>query len=168
MTTQTATPTVPFTPRDRAIPAVAERPSPLAYVAPARDMAGRPVGRRAAEQLASVLAEFGMRTIVGDGAPGLPMAGETRAPIEGAALMVVDVVRPTEDLPVEVAIAQMLDIPLIALVPEGVEIRGLAADLLADAVVVRYDGQPPRHVLARVLEEAYAVQATITDLACWS
>ena len=168
MTPQTATPTAPFRPRDRAVPAVAERPSPLAYVAPARDMAGRPVGQCAAEQLASVLAEFGMRTVVGGGAPGLPMAGDTRAQIEGASMVVVDVVRPSEDLPVEVAIAQMLDIQVIARVPADAEIRGLAGDLLADAVVVRYDGQPPRHALARVLEEAYAVQATITDLARWS
>ena len=73
---------------------------------------------------------------------------------EHADLVVCDLVSPSDDLPVEVAIAATRGVEVMVLAPEGVEIDGMAADMLGlcDVTVIRYDGVEPHRALhARLL-----------------
>lgn len=124
-------------------PAHAERPDgrPLAWIASVGGGAGR---RRKDDRLAAVLEEFGYRTYVADGADD-PLADG----LGDAGLVVCDVVRPDVDLPVELTLAGMRGIPVVVLMPAGVEADGLAAGVLSDAgaTVVRYFRVEPHRAL---------------------
>jgi hypothetical protein len=131
---------------------------PLACIASCGRGAAR---RRKDDRLAAVLGEFGYRCHVAE-----PDAGEDAgfpedrlAALEDARLVVCDVVRPAADLPAELAVAATRGIAVVALLPEGVPVDGLAGELLADcgATVVRYAGVEPHRALhARLLARASA------------
>jgi hypothetical protein len=129
---------------------------PLACIA----CCGRGAARRRKEdRLAAVLSEFGFRCHVagaaGDDGPALD--DDRLAALDGARLVVCDVVRPAQDLPAELAVAATRGLPVVALVPAGVAVEGLAAELLADcgASVVRYAAVEPHRALhARLVAEA--------------
>jgi hypothetical protein len=94
-------------------------------------------------RLAAVLSEFGYRTYAGGGDEDEPWLDDETE------LVVCDVVSPSADLPVEVALASMHGIAVLVLVPHGVPVEGLAADLLAgcNATLLRYEGVEPHRVL---------------------
>ena len=117
-----------------------ETPAPLVYVA------GH--GHRIELRLAAVLEEIGLRTHVAkaDSPFGLDDAAERAL---GEATAVLCHVVSGSDLPVEVALAAVRGIPVVAVLPEGAEPDGLAAEVLesADAHQVRYSGGEPRRLL---------------------
>ena len=119
------------------------RPRPLAYVAPARPLLG---GRRArtAAALSAVLEEFGFTTHTGMGNAALALPAPDEEALDRAAVVVCDIVRPCDDLPVEVALAAVRGTAVIALVPDDVTIDGMARDVLADCRgrIIRYDTAP--------------------------
>src|SRR5689334_3026987 len=101
--------------------ATATAAAPLACVAACRFGTTR---ARKDGRLAAVLSEFGYSTYVSTG-------GDEEVWLdEETTLVVCDVVRPDEDLPVEVALAAMRGVEVIVLAPEGVVIAGMAAELL--------------------------------------
>ena len=115
--------------------------------------------RRKQDRLAAVLSEFGFRSHVapaaGDGGAGID--DDRLAALEDASLIVCDVVRPADDVPADLAVAATRGIPVVALVPDGVVVGGLAGELLADsgATVVRYAGVEPHRALhARLVANA--------------
>lgn len=140
---------------------------PEVLTAPARDhrplaciaSSGRGAARRRKDaRLAAVLSEFGFRTHVADaeGDDGPVLDADRVGALADARLVVCDVVRPDLDLPVEAAIAATRGTPVIALVPDGVAVRGLARALLDEcaATVLRYAGVEPHRVLhGRLLEQ---------------
>jgi hypothetical protein len=95
---------------------------------------------RTAQALAAVLEEAGMSALVG-----------SEGNVRDADLVVCDVIRPDRDLPAEVALAALHGVPVVALMPAAVRIEGLAAELLAGARIVRYDGRPSHQALHRAL-----------------
>ena len=102
-------------------------------------------------RLAAVLSEFGYRAYVAE--PG----DDDVWLDEEAGLVVCDLVCPADDLPVEVAVAATRGVEVLVLAPEGVDIDGMAGELLrtCDATVVRYAGVEPHRVLhARLLATA--------------
>jgi hypothetical protein len=119
--------------------ATAVATAPLACIAATRSGAAR---WRKDARLAAVLAEFGYRTSLMHGEDDLSLDADTE-------LVVCDLVNPRADLPVQVALAATRGLPVIALVPAGVPLDGLAADLLnsSGATVLRYDGVEPHRVL---------------------
>ena len=124
--------------------AIATDRAPLACIAATRTGAAR---WRKDHRLAAVLAEFGYRTCVAHGDDALALD-------EDAELVVCDLINPSADLPVQVALAATRGLQVIVLAPEGVPIEGLAADLLGrcTTTVLRYDGVEPHRVLhARLL-----------------
>ena len=127
------------------MPATATAAAPLACVAASRGGLAR---ARKDMRLAAVLSEFGYRTYVA--APG----DEDVSLAEEAELVVCDLVRPADDLPVEVALAATRGVEVVVLAPAAVAIDGMAADLLGlcDVTVIRYDGVEPHRALhARLL-----------------
>lgn len=131
-------------------PVVHERSDgrPLAWIA---SCDGGGAGRRRKDaRIAAVLEEFGYRTWVADGDDDVL----ADASLGGAELVVCDVVRPDCDLPVELAVAATRGIAAMVLMPEGVEIDGLARGILSDcrAQIVRYFRVEP----ARALHERLA------------
>ncbi|HEX8122787.1 MAG TPA: hypothetical protein VF549_16155 [Solirubrobacteraceae bacterium] len=132
--------------------AITTSTAPLAYVASLGEGSTR---RRRDARLAAVLAEFGYRSVVGEPGEEVGIHPDRLDGVTGASVVVCDLVRPDRDVPVEVAIAATRDIPVVALVPAGVPIEGLAAQMLADAraTIVRYDRAEPHHVLHARLAE---------------
>ena len=127
-------------------------PAPLVYVA------GH--GHRIELRLAAVIEEFGLRTHVG--AAGSPLALDAAATeaLDEAAVLLCHVVRPSE-LPVEVALAAVRGLPVVAIVPHGVALDGLAGEVLAEAGarIVRYAGSEPHRLLHGGLARAIAQYA---------
>jgi hypothetical protein len=119
---------------------------PIAYVASHGGGNGR---RRRDWRLAAVLGEFGYRARVGHAEDALGIGPEMLARVSEAALVVCDLVRPDQDIPVEVAIAATRGIPVIALVPALATLDGCAEQLLdeCDATILRYDRAEPHQVL---------------------
>ena len=118
--------------------------APLACIAATRGGTAR---WRKDSRLAAVLAEFGYRTCLASGDDDLELDID-------AELVVCDLVNPSADLPVQVALAATRGLDVIVLAPAGVPIVGLAADLLArcNTTILRYDGVEPHRVLhARLL-----------------
>ena len=117
-----------------------------ATAAPLACVAASAIGTSRARKdarLAAVLAEFGYSTYVATG-------GEDEVWLdERARLVVCDLVSPSADRPVEVALAATRGVEVIVLVPHGVAIEGIARELLdaCDATVIRYDGVEPHRVL---------------------
>ena len=119
--------------------ATAVATAPLACVAATRSGAAR---WRKDTRIAAVLEEFGYRTQV--------VHGDDELSLDHAAEVVVcDLINPAVDLPVQVAVAATRGLEVLVLVPEGVPIDGLAADLLGRcrATVLRYDRVEPHRAL---------------------
>ena len=119
--------------------AIASPTAPLACIAATRTGIAR---WRKDTRLAAVLSEFGYRTCIVHGDDDLSLDDD-------AELVVCDLVNPSSDLPVQVALAATRGIDVIVLAPEGVTIDGLAGELLARCrtTVLRYDGVEPHRVL---------------------
>ena len=117
--------------------------APLACVAASTDGPGR---RRKDGRIAAVLEEVGYRTMCVNGEDEVWLA-------QDAELVICDLVSPSHDIPIEVALAATRDVEVLVLVPDGVPISGMAASLLRDcgATVLRYDGVEPHRVLHRRL-----------------
>jgi hypothetical protein len=126
--------------------------APLACVAACRGGFAR---ARKDGRLAAVLSEFGYHPYLGGADDDAWRDGD-------AELVVCDVVCPAEDMPVEVALAAMRGVAVIALVPGAVPVDGLPADLLAgcDATILRYDGVEPHRVLHAWLLAGHSARAT--------
>jgi hypothetical protein len=122
---------------------IASAAAPLACIAATRTGAAR---WRKDARLAAVLAESGYRTSIVHGDDELSLDDD-------AELVVCDLVNPAVDLPVQVALAATRGLDVLVLLPAGVPLEGLAADLLARcrATVLRYDGVEPHRVLHRRL-----------------
>ena len=132
--------------------------SPLAYVA---SCGGNATRRRRDVRIAAVLAEFGYRTHApaAESVPGL--GPEMLDLVDEAKLVVCDLVRPDEDLPVEVAIAATRGTPVLALVPADAVVAGLTAQLLDEsgAQIIRYARAEPHQVLHARLAERETLAA---------
>ena len=102
-----------------------------------------------ADRLAAVLEEFGYAVGVTTGDPGLgpeprsaDVLGVADPLLDVADLVVCDAVQPDDDLPFELALAQVRGIPAIVLVPAGPSLDGPAGWLVSGAEVVRYEDCP--------------------------
>jgi len=126
--------------------------APLACVAASR---GGLTRARKDARLAAVLAEFGHRTYV-----TAPEDDDVWLD-DDTALVVCDLVCPSADLPVQVALAATRGIPVLVLAPRGVRIDGLAGEMLAlcDAEIVRYEGVEPHRALHQHLRGEPALAA---------
>jgi hypothetical protein len=119
-------------------------PGPLVYVA------GH--GHRIELRLAAVLEEMGLRTHVSTADSPFALDDDAERALGEASAVLCHVVSGC-DLPVEIALAAVRGIPVIAVLPEGAEPDGLAAEVLesADAQRVRYSGVEPQHLLRGAL-----------------
>ena len=127
---------------------------PLACVA---STGSGPARHRKDARLAAVLSEFGWRTHVSAEGEQLNLGDRRLEALAGADLVVCDVVRPDRDLPVELAVAATRGVPVLALVPEGVVLDGMALELLRDcgASILRYARVEPHRVLhSRLVAES--------------
>jgi hypothetical protein len=135
--------------------------APLAYVASRASADGPYRGRILKDRaLAAALEAAGLRTHVSSCLTDLPATGDARHALESASLLVVDLVRPDRDLPVEVAVAATLGTRarVLVLVPDGIAIDGLAREVLRACrriEIVRYQGSP-----ARALADVLALEAS--------
>jgi hypothetical protein len=129
---------------------------PLACVASTGRGATR---RRKDDRLAAVLSEFGWTAHVAADDEQTVLGEERLAALAEADLVVCDLVRPGRDVPVELAVAATRGVAVLALVPEGVPLDGLARELLDDcgATVVRYARVEPHRVLHAGLVAAAGV-----------
>ncbi|HEV2061449.1 MAG TPA: hypothetical protein VGR12_01245 [Solirubrobacteraceae bacterium] len=133
--------------------------SPLAYVASCGGGASR---RRRDARIAAVLAEFGYRTELAITDPAAALGPETLERVSAATLVVCDLVRPDEDIPVEVAIAATRRVAVLALIPADAPLGGITAQLLREcgADILRYDRAEPHQVLhARLAERESGIAA---------
>jgi hypothetical protein len=133
--------------RRHAPTAEADDSRPLACVVSAGRGAAR---RRKDDRLAAVLSEFGWRAHVAAIDDDHTALGEERlGALAACDLVVCDLVRPGSDIPVELAVAATRGVPVLALVPAGVALDGLARELLAQcrATVLRYVRVEPHRVL---------------------
>ena len=119
-------------------------PGPLVYVA------GH--GHRIEQRLAAVLQEMGLRTHVATADSPFALDDDAERALGEASTVLCHVVSGS-DLPVEIALAAVRGIPVIAVLPEGAEPDGLAAEVLesAGARCVRYAGVEPQHLLRGAL-----------------
>lgn len=135
---------------------------PLAYVAPARPLTGKSRQGHAARALAAVLEEFGMGTHIGAGYGELALDNDSSEALDSARLVVCDLVNPDRDMPVEVPLARLRGVPVVALIPRDVTFSANAAEQLAGARVLRYERQPQQilgTLLAGLLKSDEAIAA---------
>lgn len=123
--------------------------APLAYVAPRRSSPQRQLE----ERMAAAAAALGMRTHIGAGADDGGDDDDTLDPrcdaaLDGAHVVICHVVGP-DDVPVEVALAAVRGIPVLAFVPAAVDLAVRAAQLLAgaNAKICRYASVSPETLL---------------------
>jgi hypothetical protein len=116
---------------------------PLVYVA-APDRHGR--------RLVEVLERAGLRAHLSTDHGPLTLDHASHDILDTARLVVCHLVA-GDDLPVEAALAAVRDIPVLALVPEGVAIGGAAREVLRGAAcaIVRYARTQPHEVLVDAL-----------------